>query len=369
MKSGDTKEPVVEYTTNTYNPATSFKTSDPACICANCDVLKEPVEPENIEEECICEYVEGVLQVEPQKPPEPPRNNNNLCFCDPPDETKLTGRNLEENMSFKSMDMFYMQNIQELVNHQKTLQAQIGNLEQKNKIYEEVLLEYKNVDFNKQQCRCTLPKDSGEASSGKTNADLKLENFLLKNELKEMRLEVRQYIERMEGPLQFKIESERYKCQQLELKLEAAAQETAKMQEFYQKEINSLKMELCTANTNIYNLNTSRDQLLIEVQEFKTKCAKLEESLILQKISEAETLKSLRASMKVAADVGAPCPKSECNLYEIARELSKLLKECEPCGDCAHLPDDLIEAARLLKSLTDLVDSKLPKSETNAGGK
>ncbi|KAJ3634857.1 hypothetical protein MTP99_007799 [Tenebrio molitor] len=98
-----------------------------------------------------------------------------------------------------------------------------------------------------------------------------------------------------------------------------------------------------------------------DLQTCQQKCSKLEEDLIRQKISEAETIKSLQAALN--AQVNTTVVKDECNLHQIARELSKILKECEPCGECMTLPEDLTTAAQLLKSLTDLIDSKLPKSE------
>jgi hypothetical protein len=269
-------------------------------------------------------------------------------------------------LSLKSVDLYYMKNIHDLATEQKNLVGQIGDLERKAKIYEDVFNEYKNVDFTAKcrqpVCPCICNNSTSVSdSTDKTNAELKLENFLLKNELKDMRLEVRQYLERMEGPMQYKIESERYKCIQLEQKLEEAAKELANIQEFYQKEINSLKMQLCTANTNIYNLTAVNEQLKEDLQTCQQKCSKLEEDLIRQKISEAETIKSLQAALN--AQVNTTVVKDECNLHQIARELSKILKECEPCGECMTLPEDLTTAAQLLKSLTDLIDSKLPKSE------
>ncbi|RZC40488.1 uncharacterized protein BDFB_004867, partial [Asbolus verrucosus] len=278
--------------------------------------------------------------------------NKNLCYCN---QDKLTETEIQNyspaiktetietkkvknslgaasQLSLKSMDLHYMKNIHDLAT------------------------QHKNTE-----CSCNLNENVVSDSGQRSIAELKLENFLLKNELKEMRLEVRQYLERMEGPMQFKIESERYKCLQLEQKLEQAAKELADTQDLYQKEINSLKMQLCTANTNNYNLATINDKLGEDTAFFKNKCAELQDDLVRQKISEAETLKRMQATLN--AQNNAMVVKDECSLHQIARELSKILKDCEPCGECINLPEDLTIAAKLLKSLTDMVDQKLPKDQ------
>lgn len=281
-------------------------------------------------------------------------------------EKETRSLSVPEKLSLNSIDLFYMQNIHDLASQEKKLLHNIKDLEQKTKVYENVFEQYKNINFasnNRQQSACCPCNNSASQSDQKTNAELKLENFLLKNELKDMRLEVRQYLERMEGPMQFKIESERYKCLQLDHKLEEAAKELANVQEFFQKEINSFKMQLCTANKKIYHLTEVNEQLTAKLQTYQNKCSKLEEDLIRQKISEAETIKSLQETLNT--QMNAKVEKDECNLHQIARELSKILKDCEPCGECLTLPEDLTAAAKLLKSLTDIIENKLPKEFNN----
>ncbi|XP_044252774.1 uncharacterized protein LOC123003818 isoform X2 [Tribolium madens] len=324
------------------------------CNCSICSSSFSSMVPTDLKNEgCNCDIsnVDDCICTQEEPKASPP--NGGLSLGSP------------SKLSLKSMDLFYIQNIHDLASQQKKLLHDIKDLEQKNKIYDDVFDQYKNIDFSTkvpQASACCPCNDSSPSQSDqKTNAELKLENFLLKNELKDMRLEVRQYLERMEGPMQFKIETERYKCFQLEQKLEEAQKEQAQLQEFYQKEINSLKMQLCTANTNIYNLTTTNEQLVETLQAFQNKCAKLEEDLIRQKISEAETIKSLQDALN--AQINANVQKDECDLHQIARELSKILKECEPCGECLSLPEDLTAAAKLLKSLTDIIENKIPKEE------
>ncbi|XP_015833907.1 uncharacterized protein LOC658548 isoform X2 [Tribolium castaneum] len=341
---------------------------DENCMCNPCQ-LDHPPEGGPKSQDCNCSICSSSSVVPTNTKCTCDPSNADNCICTeeelPKGSIDKIGLGSPSKLSLKSMDLFYMQNIHELAAQQKKLLHDIRDLEQKNKIYDDVFDQYKNIDFSAkapQASACCPCNDSSSQSDQKTNAELKLENFLLKNELKDMRLEVRQYLERMEGPMQFKIESERYKCFQLEQKLEEAAKEQANIQEFYQKEINSLKMQMCTANTNIYNLTATNEQLMEALQGYQSKCVKLEEDLIRQKISEAETIKSLQDALN--AQINANVQKDECDLHQIARELSKVLKECEPCGDCLSLPEDLTAAAKLLKSLTDIIENKIPKEGT-----
>ncbi|VEN34463.1 unnamed protein product [Callosobruchus maculatus] len=50
------------------------------------------------------------------------------------------------------------------------------------------------------------------------------------------------------------------------------------------------------------------------------------------------------------------------NLHVIARKLSKTLRESSPCKECSKLPAELTGAAKVIKDLTDLVESRKEKS-------
>lgn len=49
---------------------------------------------------------------------------------------------------------------------------------------------------------------------------------------------------------------------------------------------------------------------------------------------------------------------SDSNLHSIARKLSRTLKESAPCEECSKLPAELTEAAKCIKDLTDMVESR-----------
>ncbi|CAH1959903.1 unnamed protein product [Acanthoscelides obtectus] len=58
--------------------------------------------------------------------------------------------------------------------------------------------------------------------------------------------------------------------------------------------------------------------------------------------------------------------KCDSNLHVIARKLSKTIKETGPCQECSKLPAELTGAAKVIKDLTDLVESRKEKKKESA---
>ncbi|CAG9859511.1 unnamed protein product [Phyllotreta striolata] len=205
-----------------------------------------------------------------------------------------------------------------------------------------------------------INKDSGELES--TTKALKSENAALKNEIMEMRLDLKHTLEKVQGPMRLKLEAEKSRCHQLQQELQKAFQNMVVSEENYLREMNVLKKQLCMAGTNMDELEQMNKKLKEEMNIMDMLCAKLEDDLIQQKLNEAETIKRLTHKKYIGGDnveFDVMSSKQESNLHDIARKLSKTIKDCVPCADCAiGIPAELKGAAKLIKELTDMVDSR-----------
>lgn len=123
--------------------------------------------------------------------------------------------------------------------------------------------------------------------------ELRLENKVLRDELMQMKLEMKHCLEKIEGPMKSQLETEKMRCLQLQQELCLASKSMAMNQDSHNRELNALKMQLCVACSNMNELNSMNRRLKEEMSSLDGMCSKLEEDLIKQKLGEAETIKRL----------------------------------------------------------------------------
>lgn len=165
------------------------------------------------------------------------------------------------------------------------------NLQCRERNYDALFNNYQSVISNT-SCCCTQPKGQIDMID-KIGQELRLENKILKDELMQMKLEMKHCLEKIEGPVKSQLETEKMKCVQLENELNFASQNMMINQDTHMREMNALKLQLCIACSNINELNSINRRLKGEMATLDNKCLKLEDDLMKQKISEAETIKLL----------------------------------------------------------------------------
>ncbi|XP_050300880.1 uncharacterized protein LOC126739300 isoform X2 [Anthonomus grandis grandis] len=296
--------------------------------------------------------------------------SNVPCDCNTPQGPK----NICDlsQFSLTSNDITEMKNIAELATREKQMKRQISELQRREKQYQEAS---KNVESlmtktANPSCCCCQSKNGGDVGSeiNKISKELRLENQILKNELEDMKLELKHCIEKVEGPMKMKLQVEKQKCECLQNELQDASNNMMINKTTYEKEMNQLKLQLCCACTNITELNEMNQRLKNDMNQLDCLCQKLEDDLIKQKVDEAETIKRL-TNRKFNNNAISEEFRCESNLDVIARKLSKTIKELAPCDECSKLPAELAGAARCIKELTDMVRKrKVKSSTTNAGG-
>ncbi|XP_049819930.1 uncharacterized protein LOC109603205 isoform X2 [Aethina tumida] len=237
-----------------------------------------------------------------------------------------------------------------------------------------------NVDQKRSGCCpsacCPCSKSNIPDDFTKISQDLKLENVLLRNDLEDMKLELKQTLETLQGPMQHKLLEEQVKCLKLEEELEQTQKTMEAKEKDSNKEMQELRMELYCTTNNIDQLNEHNEKLKCELSNLSKMCAKLEEDLVKQKVMEADTIRLLtKKCQDEAVQKKSPCPPSKAkvsdtsdnmceeNLHVIARKLSETLKQCEPCEECAFFPPELSQAAKCIKNLTDMVDMHRVETE------
>ncbi|ENN76003.1 hypothetical protein YQE_07383, partial [Dendroctonus ponderosae] len=287
-----------------------------------------------------------------------------LCDCNtdqgPNKVCEISGYSLTSN------DILEMQNIAELAKKEKAMKVQIEELQRREKQYQEATRNVENLVTKAKTSCCSCHGKAGppniSAEIDKISRELRLENQILKAELQDMKLELKHCLEKVEGPMKQKLETEKQKCECLQQDLQMASKN---MLDAYSREMNQLKLQLCCACTNITELNQMNQRLKDEMSQLDCLCQKLEDDLIKQKVNEAETIKRLTSRKNFSGK--SEEFKCDSNLDVIARKLSKTIKDLAPCEECSKLPAELAGAAKCIRDLTDMVRKRKTKSSTVSG--
>ncbi|KAK9885764.1 hypothetical protein WA026_013635 [Henosepilachna vigintioctopunctata] len=264
--------------------------------------------------------------------------------------------------SLKTTDIYYMDKLAELVKAEKCMQNKITELE------------------NKERCYITALQDVNELMKKKPKNDplrkefdrivecLEGENRKLKNELEDLRLELKHCFERVEGPLRRSLENQREKCADMEKKLKNFQEKMTNKEDNYLKEINEIKAKLCQACCTMVDLNKVNSRLKNDLVSLENKCLSLEDELVKQQLKEAENIlkfKKVICRRSVPVDSFNRGDDSEQDLEHIARKLSETLKEVYPCVN--KVPTELTETVKGIKQLTELVGEKEQRRKKRNG--
>lgn len=182
--------------------------------------------------------------------------------------------------------------INEMASQEKEMKNQIQTLIERERNYESVLNDFQKM-IKKPTCCCSQDADP-RLEIEKISQELRVENNMLKSEMMELKLELKHCLEKVEGPMKQRLETEKSKCIQLQQELSQASQNMMVNQDAYLREMNALKMQLCCACSNMNELSTMNKRLKTELDALDCMCTKLEDDLVKQKLSEAETIKRLK---------------------------------------------------------------------------
>lgn len=183
--------------------------------------------------------------------------------------------------------------INDMANQEREMKDQLNVLIEREKNYETILNNFQNR-IKRRTCCCASQENEPRIDIETISEGLKLENKMLKSELMELKLELKHCLEKIQGPMQQRLEIEKSKCLQLQQELSQASQNMMMNQDVYLKEMNAMKMQLCVACSNMTELSTINNRLKGELDALDCMCSKLEDDLVKQKLSEAETIKRLK---------------------------------------------------------------------------
>ncbi|KAL1516635.1 hypothetical protein ABEB36_000520 [Hypothenemus hampei] len=268
--------------------------------------------------------------------------------------------------SLTSNDINEIQNISDLVKKEKEMKVQIAELQKREKQYRKASKNIETLTNKVQSPCCCCQQNSASDEIEKIGRELRLENQILKTELLNMKLELKHCLEKVEGPMKQQLQTEKFKCENLQKQLQETSKNMAMSKEAYSHEMNELKMQLCCACNNITELNQMNRRLNDEMAHLDCLCQKLEDDLLKQKVSEAETIKRLTSRKFAESTQQSESEEFKCdsNLDVIARKLSNTIKELAPCEECSKLPAELAGAAKCIKELTDMVRKRKKKSSS-----
>ncbi|XP_045462172.1 uncharacterized protein LOC123672202 [Harmonia axyridis] len=273
---------------------------------------------------------------------------------------------IDENpstFSLKTTDIYYMDKLADLVKAEKNMQQKIEDLEKREHSYLNAIHDLREA-MKKQKKPDPMNEEFKRLTEG-----LEEENKKLRNELEDLRLELKHCFERVEGPLRRSLEDQRDKCAKLESDIKDLQVKSKMKEDFYLKQINEVKAKLCQACCTMVDLNSVNSKLKNDLCCLTNKCTSLEDDLLKQQMKEAENIlkfKSALAKRKAKSKVQAKGDESE-DLGHIAKKLGDTLKEVCPC--VSDVPSGLTETAENIRQLTEFVAEKGAQQRKKRKGK
>lgn len=229
--------------------------------------------------------------------PEESTSHHSICSCTPCLAKKLTAENEDKSLfSLSSTDLQYMLQIKDLIDHQKEMKQKLDFVQQNGPA------EGTEKELFK-ECKCE------EAAT--LNNTLLEENQRLNDELKNVKLEMEQCIEKIKGPITRQIEKEKSKNKFLENQLSKISLNTASIQQALAAETEDLKNQINSMNKELSVICVVNSKLEEQLRLEKCKCKELEATLINQKRQEAEILKQLKTTQE--EEQSAPPKSDTCN--------------------------------------------------------
>lgn len=240
------------------------------------------------------------------------------CDCNPCTARKSMDNNDKKSLfSLSSADLQYMLQLKELVDHEKEMKQKINTLQQgPTEVFRE--------------CICENPTDLSN--------NLLEENKRITDELKDLKLEMKQCIEKIEGPISRQIEKEKIKNKNLENELLRLTKDAVSLQQSIAAETDDLRYQLSDACRELSAVSAVNSKLKDELSSQKSKRIELEGELIDQKLAEAEKLKRFKGSQNesVSCPLPSACrPCTPCVSYQpCPPPCPPPFQPCPPCQPC-----------------------------------
>lgn len=213
------------------------------------------------------------------------------CSCTPCLARSTDDEYNKSVFSLSSTDVEYISQIKDLVERQKEMKQKLMGLQQEGLHTEEKVFK---------ECRC-------DEITGIKNALLE-ENIRLTEELKNLKLEMSQCMEKIKGPIARQIEKEKSKNKCLENELVRIQKDSEKMQQNLISESKELKCRLSAIQQEVSLMSALNNKLEEELRAQTIKCKELEEALINEKLAEAEILKKLKDAQEPPTNPSCSCP-------------------------------------------------------------
>lgn len=202
------------------------------------------------------------------------------CSCSPCLARNSLGENSNSLFSLSSADLRYMLQLKELLEQEKEKKQKIEMFQHGN------LLNGTKTEIFR-ECQCNNVSDD-------PNSALLEENKRLTDELKDLKLEMKQCIENIEGPITRQIEKEKNRNKSLENQLLNMTKNAASIQQTLTSETEELKYQLDDVCKELSAVAAVNGNLQKELSSRQSKCKELEQALIDQKLAEAESLKKFK---------------------------------------------------------------------------
>ncbi|KAF2883490.1 hypothetical protein ILUMI_22663 [Ignelater luminosus] len=254
--------------------------------------------------------------------------------------------------SLQPADLDYIKKLAELSEREKQMKTQIEELLQREQAYVEMLQQADDMwacmekCYKQHLCDVQQSGDNERFKYEKLSEKLKEENIRLNDELKDVKLELKQCMERLQGPISRELDKERRRSQQLENELEYASQKIATKENSYLKEMNDMQKQLNCTCKNLCELNSANEELRKEMRVLQCKYNELQGELIKQKISEGLTLQKMQEmwTMGKTKNEGEPEKKTAPQKPEsegapaITIKFSETRTDATLCIECNEVP-------------------------------
>ncbi|KAK4873357.1 hypothetical protein RN001_015386 [Aquatica leii] len=284
-----------------------------------------------------------------------------------------------DNKSLDSMELQYISKLHDLANRETQMKMQVKEMEIREKAFVDTLKKADQMYASLESKYKKLGTQEGKGNSSKyekMTKELLEENTCLCDQLQEAKMELKQCVQKLQGPIATHMEQEKRKSVQLQNDLKLASEEIKNKDCCYNQDVCELQKKLGETTENLAAINALNETLQREMCSLSRKYKELQKDLINQKINEAHTLERVNEMVDKNRIMGLSKEtqfsisgtKMTDNLKEIARKLSNTLVNVNQCSNCSKIvPQDLKDTMRGIVVLADIV-GKACKPNANVDG-
>ncbi|KAK4873356.1 hypothetical protein RN001_015385 [Aquatica leii] len=284
-----------------------------------------------------------------------------------------------DNKSLDSMELQYISKLHDLANRETQMKMQVKEMEIREKAFVDALKKADQMyaSLESKYKKLGTQEEKGNSSKyEKMTKELLEENTCLCDQLQEAKMELKQCVQKLQGPIATHMEQEKRKSVQLQNDLKLASEEIKNKDCCYNQDVCELQKKLGETTENLAAINALNETLQREMCSLSRKYKELQKDLINQKINEAHTLERVNEMVDKNRSMGLSKEtqfsisgtKMTDNLKEIARKLSNTLVNVNQCSNCSKVvPQDLKDTMRGIVVIADIV-GKACKPNANVDG-